>query len=70
MDGEHGGIVMFVKQVIICDKVVVKAQFDSLEIGAISVSTNSGNFLIIACYRSPTYNNKLTPDEIINFNII
>ena len=34
------------------------------------MSTNSGNFLILACYRSPNNNNNLTALEIQNFNIL
>ncbi|CAB0040189.1 unnamed protein product [Trichogramma brassicae] len=38
--------------------------FDILETGAISLLTNTGEILIVACYRSPTGHNNITVNDI------
>ncbi|CAB0035686.1 unnamed protein product [Trichogramma brassicae] len=61
---EHGGIAIYAKSNLNIHKVDLDTNFNSLETGAISLLTNTGEILIVACYRSPTGHNNITVNDI------
>ncbi|KAL7294944.1 hypothetical protein TKK_0011864 [Trichogramma kaykai] len=61
---EHGGIAIYAKQNINCQRIDFDTDLDSLELGAISFQTNTGEMIVVACYRSPTGNNTISLNDI------
>lgn len=61
--GRGGGIAILVKNNLIFETIELDFNSETLEMGAISISTNRGNLAIVACYRAPGDSNNLTVGE-------
>lgn len=67
INDKGGGIAFLIKKGLIYDIIDLKFKQEAIEAVTLSVSCSLGNITLVACYRSPTGNNNISPSEWESF---